>query len=295
MRVALTGGSGFIGRQARQVLEARGFMVSASDATSADGVQCVDLRDVPALRAWLRESRAECLIHAGGISGVMVGGNDAGLISSVNVDGTRNVLIAMEACGIHQMVLLSSIAVYASRADRSPVKEDYALGAHSAYGQSKIEAEALVHDAVTKGVLGSACTLRLSSVYGRGRKTPYLLSYLAQCAAARTCAEVTDESCNMRQFIHIDDAVSSLLLAIAEGPDGFQPFNITGGTYLSEDAIARLVARFIPELTWRIVKQKEPGDGEFGPLDIERAGQLLHYQPKVSLEHGLTALYSKTP
>ncbi len=292
MRVALTGAAGFIGRHVRPALEARGDAVAASDAGAWDGVEPVDLRDATSVRAWIAAARPEAVIHAGAISGAMVAEDDPALVHAVNADGTANVLAGMAAAGVRRLVFLSSIAVYAPRQDRAPVDETSPRGSGSAYGRSKIAAEDLIRDAVAGGRITSAATLRISSVYGPYRRTPYLIGELARHAAAATPADVTDERCNLRQFVHVDDAARAVLLALDRAPAGFAPVNVTGGAYLSEAAIARIAARYLPGLDWRVVAHKEAADGDFGPLDLWQAKALLGYVPQVTIEDGLARLFA---
>lgn len=287
MRIALTGADGFVGRAVARVLTARGDVVAGSDLSPNAGVATVDLRDEVAVLKWLDACRPNALIHAGAISGAMVTGDDPAVTHAVNVFGTRNVVSAMRHCEVGHLVFLSSIAVYAPRADRRPVIEYDALGSSTAYGKSKIEAEHIVRTAVTEQAIDGAWALRLSSVYGAGRTTPYLMSDLARFATSGQRASVTDGRTNMRQFIHIDDAVRAVVMALDRACDGFQPVNVTGGTYLSELQIAEAASLFLPGLTWEVVTEKEVGDGAFGPLDIKQANSLLGYTPSVSLEQGL--------
>ena len=292
MRVALTGAAGFIGRQVRAALEARGDAVAASDIGDWNGVAQVDLRDATSVSAWIAAARPQAVIHAGAISGAMVAQDDPGLVHAVNVDGTANVLAGMAAAGVRRLVFLSSIAVYAPRQDRAPVDETSPRGSGSAYGRSKIAAEDLIGDAVAGGRITSAATLRISSAYGPRRRTPYLIGALPGHAATGLPVEVTDERCNLRQFVHVDDASRAVLLALDRAPAGFAAVNVTGGAYLGEEAIARIAARYLPGLDWRVVAHKEAADGDFGPLDLSRAKALLGYVPRVTIEEGLARLFA---
>jgi nucleoside-diphosphate-sugar epimerase len=95
----------------------------------------------------------------------------------------------------------------------------------------------------------------------------------------------------MRQFVHVDDAVRAVILALDRALDGFVPLNVTGGTYLSERAIAEMSAAHLPGLTWRVVEHKDAGDGEFGPLDLSQTQRLIGYAPEVPIEEGLARLF----
>jgi nucleoside-diphosphate-sugar epimerase len=292
VRVALTGAAGFIGQHLRRALEARGDTVIGSDLGDWNGLEGLDLRDGPSVSSWLCDARPDAVIHAGAISGAMLARDNPDLVLAVNARGTANILAGLERCAANRLVFLSSIAVYAARADRSPVPETSALGSASAYGRSKIEAEGLIHQAAGAGRLASAAVLRISSVYGPHRRTPYMIGELPRHAATGLPAEVTDERCNMRQFVHVDDATRAVLLALDRATEGFVPLNVSGGAYLSERAIVEMAAPLLPGLAWRIVEDKEPGDGAIGPLELSLAGRVIGYAPQIPIETGLKRLFA---
>jgi nucleoside-diphosphate-sugar epimerase len=292
VRVALTGAAGFIGQHLRQALEARGDTVIGSDIGDSAGLVAIDLRDADAVSRWLSDARPDAVIHAGAISGAMLARDDPDHVLAVNARGTANILAGMERCAANRLVFLSSIAVYAARKDRSPVPENSAPGSDSAYGRSKIAAEGVIQQAAVSGRLASAPVLRISSVYGPHRRTPYLIGELPRHAATGRPVDVTDERCNMRQFVHVEDAIHAVLLALDRAPEGFVPLNVTGGDYLSEQAIVEMAAPFLPGLTWRIVEYKEPGDGDIGPLDLSLTGRTIGYAPQVPIETGLRRLFA---
>ena len=93
----------------------------------------------------------------------------------------------------------------------------------------------------------------------------------------------------MRQYVHVDDVVEAIRLAIAKPLAGHTPINITGGTYTSEVEVAEMIQRLLPSARF-IAKDSEGGDGDFGPLDISRAERLLGFKPKVTLKDGLARL-----
>jgi nucleoside-diphosphate-sugar epimerase len=64
--------------------------------------------------------------------------------------------------------------------------------------------------------------------------------------------------------------------------------NVTGGSYLSEYAIAEVIRQELPSLRIRVVEESDTfADGNIGPLDLERASALLGYEPQVPFESRL--------
>ena len=288
LRVAVTGASGFIGRPLVSRLRREGNEVAASDLTASEGATQLDLRDRPGVHAWVRDARPDVLVALGAISGPMVAPDDPELVFDSNIGGTLNLLEAMRRTGVRRLVFISSIAVYARRGDRSPVPEEAALASVDPYSASKVAGEAMVDAYVARFGL-SATTLRISTVYGPRRATPYIIGRLIQSARNGPVVEVSGRSDNMRQYVHVDDVVDSIRLATANPLPGHTIINITGGTYTSEVEVAEMIQRLLPAARY-VAKDNEGGDGDFGPLDIGRAKRLLGYRPKISLADGLARL-----
>jgi nucleoside-diphosphate-sugar epimerase len=288
MRIAVTGASGFIGRPLVARLAGDGHEVAASDLQPGPGIVELDLRDRAGARSWIEAARADCAVALGAISGPMVAPDDPELVLDSNVGGTLNLLEAMRRAEVRRLVFISSIAVYARRGDRSPVPEEAALGAVDPYSASKIAGEAMVA-AYTNRFGLTATVLRVSTVYGPGRAVPYIIGKLICSGRDGTVVEVSGRQDNMRQYVHVDDVVEAIRLAILHPLPGLTPVNITGGSYTSEVEVAEMIKQLLPA-THYVVRDIGGGDGDFGPLDIGRAERLLGYRPSVSLGEGLTRL-----
>lgn len=219
----------------------------------------------------------------------MVARDDPALVFDVNVGGTLNLLEAMRHERVPQLVHLSSIAVYRARDDRAPVPETSALGSSEPYGASKIAAEQIVA-AYARDGLGAWC-LRIGSIFGAERTSPYLIAEVIAAGLHGSKVEVTDETSNLRQFVHLDDVLNAIELALARPANGMRTANITGGTYVSEQQIAGFVATELPALSLDLVQAKaELADGNLGPLDLTVARSELAYEPRSNLEREVRAL-----
>ena len=289
-RIHLTGANGFIGRALRERLARAGHAVSGSDLHGAEGVTALDLRDRAAVAAHLAACAPDTVIHAGAISGAMLAQDDPALMFDVNVGGTMNLAEAMRHAGLCRMVFLSSNAVYAPAPTRALVREDAPLGAGDPYGASKLAAESILRAyADTCGIAVTA--LRISSVFGAGRMTPDLIWRVRGEIAAGTSLTVTDTRSNMRQLVHVSDACEAVCRAVEAGLSGFTPINVTGGTYLSEEQVVRLLLRGRPDVPVHVIADRgRDDDGRVGPLDISRAADMLGYRPAVDLSSALAEI-----
>ena len=138
------------------------------------------------------------------------------------------------------------------------------LNASDIYGASKIAAET-VFRAYRRDHGLPAIALRPSSVYGPGRITACFIRDMIDRARRGDPLALAPVGACRRQFVHVDDVVAAIMGALnAPRLDHFA-FNVSGGTWLSEQEIVALAAPGLPGL--RIVSI----DGEMGPLDTARA------------------------
>lgn len=288
--VHVTGANGFIGREVAARLRAAGHEVSGSDRTAGAEVAALDLRDREAVIAHIAALGADIVMHAGAISGTMLAQDDPALMFDVNVTGTLNLAEAMRRAGIGRLVFLSSNAVYAPAPTRDPVDETAPLGASDPYGASKLAAEAVLR--AYAGSHGIAVTaLRISSVFGAGRVTPYLISQTLEAVRAGRPLTVTDARSNMRQFVHVSDACDAVCRAVETELPGFTAINVTGGTFLSEEDVVRMLVKGFPEARIEVIGDRgRDDDGRVGPLDIARARALLGYEPAVDIASALAEI-----
>src|SRR5260370_4753173 len=182
MRIAVTGGAGFIGSHLVDRLAADG----AHDIVVIDNLHRgrgaglplssgvsfreVDIRNREALLDAI--GGCEVVFHLAAQSNVLGAEAHLDYSFSTNVTGTFHVLTAAKSVGVRRVVFTSSREVYGDP-ERTPVEETAPLLPKNPYGASKAAAERycrLLSDNVT--------VLRLANVYGpgdRGRVIPIFI------------------------------------------------------------------------------------------------------------------------
>lgn len=191
MRLALTGGTGFIGSRFIDIAVVAGHDVVAltrREQAPRERVTWVagDLQDRATLEQLVTD--ADAVIHVAGI----ISAHSAEAFNKGNIDGTLAMLAAATAAGIRRFVHLSSLAA------REPNL--------SLYGGSKARAEELVHGS---GLDWSI--VRPPAVYGPGDRETLELFRMAKLGVMLMPPK------GRVSLIHADD-LSRLLLALA-APD----------------------------------------------------------------------------
>jgi nucleoside-diphosphate-sugar epimerase len=188
MKLAITGGTGFVGTHLIEVALAAGHEVKAltrREQRERDGIDWVlgDLSSRDALE-WLVDG-ADAVIHvAGTISATTAAAFDKG-----NVEGTLAMLAAATAGGVQRFVHVSSLAA------REPKL--------SLYGSSKARSEELVHSSGLNWAI-----IRPPAVYGPGDKETLELFRMAKLGLMLMPPK------GRVSVIHADD-LARLLLALA--------------------------------------------------------------------------------
>jgi nucleoside-diphosphate-sugar epimerase len=154
VRVAISGGAGFLGLHLTRRLAADGRLVRTldlvphDDPTLSADVEEVqgDVRDEVAVRALV--DGAEVVVHAAAALPIQ---SSREAIRSVNVDGAANVLVAALEAGVRRAVVISSTAVYGVP-EKHPIVEDDPLVGVGWYGESKIDAERVAAEVGRRGL-----------------------------------------------------------------------------------------------------------------------------------------------
>ncbi|TMR13517.1 NAD(P)-dependent oxidoreductase [Nonomuraea turkmeniaca] len=220
MHVFLAGGAGVLGRRIIPLLVARGHTVTATTRDEARAALLrdlgaapvrVDVYDAAALRATVRESGADVVMH----QLTDLSGGDFAANSRLRQIGTRNLVDAALAAGVRRIVAQSISWVYEPGDD--PADEETPLDVHAAEARRPmVEAVAALESAVRE--LPEWVVLRYGMFYGPDTwfEPRGLRADQARSGALVANADVT-------AFVHVDDAAAAAVAAL-EWPSG--PVNV---------------------------------------------------------------------
>lgn len=241
LRTLITGASGFIGSHVAAELSAsgarvRGFCRSEPPATAsvAEWVPG-DVRDADGLCAAARG--CDAIVHVAAV--YSYARCDARLMEAVNVEGTRNVLVAARAMGVRRVVITSSSAtcgpVPGRRATEADSPPEWELSVP--YKRTKLTAERLALAAGRDGI-DVICVNPTTTVGPRDRLPTPSGKMIRDLVDGKIRGYLQNAGLNV---VSVDDVARGHALALSSGRSGHR--YILGGDDLSlQDVFAMAAA-----------------------------------------------------
>jgi len=299
----VTGAAGFIGSHLVDSLLADGWRVTAIDnfdpfyslsakqrnvAAHSDNPRYrlfrLDIRDAAALKP-LAE-RYDTIVHLAARPGVRPSIIDPETCQQVNVSGTQNMLEFARATGTPHVVFASSSSVYGVN-PRTPWREsDHVLQPISPYASTKVSGELLGH--VYSHLYGFRfLALRFFTVYGPRQRPDLAIHSFARKMLAGETIPVFGDGTTRRDYTFVEDIVAGIRGAIAYEGSRYEVINLGNDrTVTLTEMIAELERAL--DVTARIDRQPEqPGDVPQTWASIDKAAELLGYQPKTPFSAGI--------
>lgn len=295
--VVVTGGAGFIGSHLCEALVAQGHQVVALDnlvsgrESNLERLQSsaqfefrkVDIATTSDLKQHF--SGATRVVHLAALADIVPSIDAPEDYVRANVVGTTRVLEAARACEVKRFIYAASSSCYGIP-DRFPTCEAQECRPQYPYALTKYLAEqAVLHWAQVYDL--PALSLRFFNVYGRRARTSGSYGavfgvFLAQKLAGQPLTIVGDGK-QTRDFTHVSDVVSAIMCAADSAHSGLA-LNVGTGQPVSVNRIADLVGG--P----RVHIPKRPGEPDATHADTRQIRELLGWQPKVSIEDGVSDL-----
>lgn len=290
-KVAILGAAGFIGLALTRRLKAEGYHVTGVDRywrQKEAGVNCIvgDVFDSALLQEVLAEQ--DTVIHLVSTT-VPASSNKSPVFDcETNIIGTLRILDAMVKYHVPRIVFASSGGTVYGIPESLPIAENAPNFPISAYGIGKLAIEKYLYLYASLHGL-RACALRLSNPYGPGQDAEKGQGVCAAFLHRILHGEPIDiwgDGSVVRDFIYIDDAVDAFIAAMSHDAP-FDVFNIGAGTGKSLRDILQEIEK---QLALHAQVQYHPNRDCDVPaiiLDIEKAQQHLHWQPKHPFEAGI--------
>jgi dTDP-L-rhamnose 4-epimerase len=342
-KILITGGAGFIGSHLTDELLVNGYQVRILDNLSPQvhgpgqrrpaylsreaELIVGDVRDARVLRRSLKG--VDAVFHLAAMVGVGQSMYQISEYTSVNNDGTANLLQLLVEKPVRKLVVASSMSLYGEGLYRTPngdllagvertaaqlkshkwelrdldgellkpvpTPESKAPALASVYALSKYDQERMCL-IVGRAYRMAAVALRFFNVYGprQALSNPYtgVMAIFASRLLNDNPPSIFEDGLQRRDFVSVYDIARACRLALEKPDAAGEVFNIgSGQNYTIKELAERIISVMGKDhLEPNVTGKYRVGDVRHCFADISRAQRVLGYRPRMSLEKGLAEL-----
>ena len=294
MTIVVAGGTGLAGSAITRAFQARGAEVLIVNRAN------LDLMDSEATKRFFAEVKPSLVVDAAAKVGG-IGANNSKPVEFLasNLQIQNNLMQGAFDAGVEKFVFLGSSCIY-PRDCEQPIKEEFLMtgpleSTNSAYAVAKIAGIEMINSYRKEhGV--DWISLMPTNLYGPGDNfnlseshvPPALIRRFVE-AEANGAQEVVlwGTGTPLREFLHVDDLASAVVLASEKYNDSLH-LNVGTGHDLSIKALAVLIANeagFQGEIRWDSTK---PDGTTRKVLDVSRI-TAMGWKPTITLEEGVAS------
>ena len=303
--VFVTGAAGFIGSHVSEALLARGDRVFGFDnfdpfydrrikesnlaplsAHPSFSFVEGDIRDASALARWGEGIPPDALIHLAAKAGVRPSVADPVGYADVNVHGTIRMLEWARERKVPKVLFASSSSVYGGNTKVPFSEDDFVDHPVSPYAATKKAGELLCHTYCHLYGMNVAA-LRFFTVYGPRQRPEMAIHKFTRRILDGKEIDLYGDGSSRRDYTYIEDIVSGVLGAMT-APPGYRVYNLGESATISLSNLVALIEGACGKAAVRRFKPPQPGDVPVTYADISRAREEFGYDPRTSIERGVT-------
>lgn len=316
LRIALIGGSGFIGHNLALTLAGLGAVVEIIDSLQVNNllwllsgngdsnnrelyihmtnqrmsvlqeasipVHVQDARDYQALNRILGQLRPQVVIHLAAVSHAGRSNKDPYSTFDHSLRTLENALDYSRGNAEH-FIFFSSSMVYGNFMSEE-VDEDHPLNPMGIYGALKVSGEKIVQ--AYQQVFDLPYTIiRPSALYGPRCVSRRVGQIFIESALKGEKLRVDGDGAEKLDFTYIDDFVDGICLAIENPAARNEIFNLTYGRSSSIQDLVKVIQEHFPDVETEFVERDKLMPFR-GTLSVKKAQRLLGYSPKNSIQVG---------
>ncbi|OGX34841.1 MAG: NAD-dependent dehydratase [Omnitrophica WOR_2 bacterium RIFCSPLOWO2_02_FULL_50_19] len=301
-KILVTGAGGFIGSHLTERLSASGYAVKAfvhynsgnswgwlESSKCKERVEIIsgDIRDADIVRHAMRD--VEIVFHLAALVGIPYSYHSPEAYVETNIKGSLNILQAANDFGVKKVIHTSTSEIYGT-AQFVPISENHPVNPQSPYAATKAAADFLALSFHRSFDL-SVVVIRPFNTYGPRQScraiVPTIVTQILEGKRELRLGSLHPS----RDLTYVDDTVDGFLKAAASNKGIGEVINLGTGSEISIGGLAKLIAGILGSGV-KIVsdeKRKRPKKSEVERLlaDNKKAGELLGWKPKFSLEDGI--------
>ena len=246
-----------------------------------------DIRDQSFLNKVFSSNNIGTVVHLAARAGVRPSIEQPVLYHDINVAGTVNLLEASRTFQVERFVFSSSSSVYGCD-NEVPFSEDARVdNPISPYAASKAAAEMFCHT-YSQLYCVPVIVLRLFTVYGPRQRPEMAICRFVRMIDQQEEITVFGDGTASRDYTNINDIVAGIEAAITWRTDGFQICNLGYGRSVQLNQLVNMIEESLGKKARVRYLDSPPGEMPVTLADVSKAGAILGYEPRVSIEEGIS-------
>jgi UDP-glucose 4-epimerase len=297
MKIFVTGGAGFIGRNIIKSLKDHKVRIydnlsntkfdkNTNFGNNIDFVEG-DILDYEKLLASSQEY--DVIIHLAAKISVQESLRNSTETMENNVKGTENILKCCVENKIKKVIFSSSAAIYGENENQFPISESSNSKPLSPYGESKKQAELIIKK-ITKEQNIIGIIFRIFNVYGEGQTKEYagVITKFVENISKNESLKIFGNGNQSRDFISIIDVVKAFCQGLNSQKSG--TYNVASGQKTTINELSKRMIKISKKELSIIHSEEKEGEIKHSLADISKIQQELDFGTKISLKEGLKDL-----
>jgi len=302
MKILITGGAGFIGSHLTEKLSKNNEVVVLDNLDSyydvkikKENIKIVesksakfilgDVTNYNFMKRIIKENNIEIIFHEAARPGVRYSIKDPLLPNKVNVIGTLNILKLSLDSDVKKVINASSSSVY-GKTEYLPFDENHPNKPVSPYGVSKLAAEHYCR--VFYEVYGlKTISLRYFTVYGPRMRPDLAIPIFTKSILNNESPVIFGDGEQTRDFTYIDDVVDANLKLVKTNRANGEVLNIGSGRRVTINYMIDNLKNLLNSNIKSKYTESIKGDARHTLANIDKAKELIGYDPQTSIEAGL--------
>ena len=249
----------------------------------------IDIRDKEEINRVFSENKIDVVVHLAAMAGVRPSIENPVLYQDVNCMGTQNILEAMKANNIKNLVMASSSSVYGN-CKEVPFKEDFIVDyAISPYAATKKANEVMTH-VYHKLFDFNVIMLRFFTVFGERQRPDLAINKFTRLMLNNEEIPMFGDGTTSRDYTYIGDIVSGIEKScnyVFNNHNVYEILNLGNSSPTTLKEMIETIGNVLEKEPKIKQLPMQPGDVDRTFADVSKAKKLIGYEPKTTFKKGI--------
>jgi UDP-glucuronate 4-epimerase len=248
-----------------------------------------DIRDTEFLNDVFDRTRPELVVHLAACAGVRPSIENPVLYTSVNLNGTVNILECLKKYDIRRYIFASSSSVYGNNEKVPFAETDRVDNPISPYAATKKAGELICYTYHHLYNINTAC-LRFFTVYGPRQRPDLAIYKFTKLILEGQTVPFYGDGSTKRDYTYIEDIIGGITKAcdwVTSPEKRYGIFNLGESNTISLTHLIETIERELGIKAKLDCQPLQPGDVNITYADISNSQSILGYRPSFDFSDGI--------